>query len=297
MPAPTALDAASASLSRAARDAVIGIGLLCAMDAVIKATTARYPVVEVAFLRFAFGALWMVPVVLWVRPRAPSAEALRVNALRGVLVVATVLTFFTSLARLPLAEATALAFLAPSFMALFGVLLLGERIDRRVIGALAVGFAGMLVIVLGQGDVRAGIDGLRLDVLGVAAGLAAAVFYALAMVLVRARARIDGIVTVVALQNVVPALVLAVPAAVLWVPLAPADIGLFALAGFLGASGHLLLARAFRAAEASRLAPLDYTSLVWASVLGFAFFGEVPGLATLAGAGLIVAGAVAASRR
>ncbi|GGK43518.1 DMT family transporter [Salinarimonas ramus] len=297
MTAPTALDAAPASLTHAARDAVLGIGLLCAMDAVVKATTARYPVVEVSFLRFAFGALWMIPVVLWARPRLPSREALRVNAIRGLLVVATVLTFFTSLARLPLAEATALAFLAPTFMAVFGVMLLGERVDRRIVGALVVGFAGMLVIVFGQGDPTAGLDGFRLDPVGVAAGLSAAVFYALAMVLVRARARIDGIVTIVALQNLVPAVILAVPAVFFWVPLAPADVGLFTLAGFLGASGHLLLTRAFRAAEASRLAPLDYTSLVWATVLGFAFFGEVPGLATFAGATLIVAGAIVASRR
>lgn len=297
MPTPATVETAPDSLPRAARDAILGIGLLCAMDAVIKAATVRYPVIEVAFLRFAFGFAWMLVLVALVRPPLPSAQALKINAVRGLVVVATVLTFFTSLSRLPLAEATALSFLAPTFMALFGVMILRERVDRRVVAALAIGFSGMLVIVFGAGNPLAGLDAARLDPLGVAAGLAAAVFYALAMVLVRARARIDGIVTIVALQNLIPALVLAIPAAFVFVPLTGEDVLLFTLAGFLGASGHLLLTRAFRAAEAARIAPLDYTSLVWATALGFVFFGELPGWATLAGAGLIVASAFVASRR
>ena len=121
-------------------------------------------------------------------------------------------------------------------------------------------------------------------------------FYALAMVLVRARARIDGIVTIVALQHLFPALILAGPAAWAWAPLTGDLALLFCLVGTLGVAGHLLLARALRSAEAARIAPIDYTALVWAAALGLALFGEVPGWATLAGAGLIVAGAVVASR-
>ncbi|WP_372426042.1 DMT family transporter [Salinarimonas chemoclinalis] len=298
MPAPTGRDAAPASLPRAIRDAVLGIGLLSAMDAAVKLATASLPVVQVTFLRFAFGAFAIAAVVAWTRPRVPSWETLRINFVRGLLVVATGLSFFTALSRLPLAEATALSFLAPGFMALFGALILKERVGARALAALAIGFAGMLVIVFGQGGFSRGFaSGVTLDPIGVAAGLAAAVFYALAMVLVRARARIDGVVTIVALQHLFPALVLAGPAAVVWEPLTGDLALLFCLVGTLGVGGHLLLARAFRSAEAARIAPIDYTALVWAAALGLVMFGEVPGWATLAGAGLIVAGAVVASRR
>lgn len=294
MPAPTALDAAPASLPRAIRDAVLGIGLLSAMDAAVKLATASLPVVQVTFLRFAFGLMAIAVAVAWTRPRVPTWETLRINFVRALLVVATGVTFFTALSRLPLAEATALSFLAPGFMALFGALFLKERVSARVLAALAIGFAGMLVIVFGQGGFASGVT---LDPLGVAAGLSAAVFYALAMVLVRARAHIDGIVTIVALQHLFPALVLAGPAAYVWQPMAVDLVWLFGLVGTLGVCGHLLLARAFRSAEAARIAPIDYTALVWAAALGLVLFGDVPGWATLAGAALIVAGAAVASRR
>ncbi|MGJ3264241.1 MAG: DMT family transporter [Salinarimonas sp.] len=298
MPSPTALDGAPASLPRAIRDAVLGIGLLSGMDAAVKLATVSLPVVQVTFLRFAFGAMAIAVAVAWTRPRIPTWEALRINFVRGLLVVATGLSFFTALSRLPLAEATALSFLAPSFMALFGALILKERVGGRALAALAIGFAGMLVIVFGQGGFSGGsTSGAGLDPIGVAAGLAAALFYALAMVLVRARARIDGVVTIVALQHLFPALVLAGPAAFVWEPLPLDLVWLFCLVGTLGVGGHLLLARAFRSAEAARIAPIDYTALVWAAALGLVLFGEVPGLATLAGAVLIVAGAVVASRR
>ncbi|WP_349371625.1 DMT family transporter [Salinarimonas sp.] len=294
MPARTNHAAPAGALPRAIRDAVLGIGFLSAMDAAVKLATVSLPVTQVTFLRFAFGLIAVAAAIAWTRPRVPTAQALRINFVRALLVVATGLAFFTALSRLPLAEATALTFLAPGFMALFGALFLKERVSGRIVAALAIGFAGMLVIVFGQGGFSSGVT---LDPLGVAAGLSAAVFYALAMVLVRARAHLDGVVVIVALQHLFPALVLAGPAAYVWEPLTGDLVWLFCLVGTLGVCGHLLLARAFRSAEAARIAPIDYTALVWAALLGLVLFGEIPGWATLAGAALIVAGAVVASRR
>ena len=117
------------------------------------------------------------------------------------------------------------------------------------------------------------------------------------MVLLRARAAKDPVVTIVALQNGVPAAILAIPAWWVWVPPTGRDAALFLAIGTLGVGGHLLLARAFSKAEAARLAPLEYTALVWAVLLGFTVFGEVPTATTLAGAALIVGGALVASRR
>ena len=127
--------------------------------------------------------------------------------------------------------------------------------------------------------------------------MVAAVTYALAMVLLRARAAKDPVVTIVALQNAVPGLILLVPAWFVWVPPTGPDLALFAVIGTLAVMGHLLLARAFAKAEAARLAPLEYTALIWAALIGYASFGEVPTLATFAGAVLIIGAALMASRR
>ena len=103
--------------------------------------------------------------------------------------------------------------------------------------------------------------------------------------------------TIVAFQNCGPALVLAIPAYLVWVPLTLTDLAMYGLAGVLAISGLLMITSAFARAKAARLAAVDYTALVWAAGLGWIFFGEVPGVHTFAGAALIIAGALAVSRR
>ena len=107
----------------------------------------------------------------------------------------------------------------------------------------------------------------------------------------------DRVETIVFFQNVGPALVLAAPAAAVWVPPHLPDLWLFLAIGCLGTIGHLILATAFARVEAARLAPLEYTALIWAVALGYLFFGEVPSPQTLAGGALIVLGALATARR
>lgn len=273
-------------------EALAGLALLCAMDAVIKDVARRYPVFEIAFARYLFGSLVIGALAAIARPGWPSPETLRANGLRALLVVITATTFFYALARLPLAETVALSFLSPIFVALAANLILGEAVDRRVVSGIGAGFAGMVVIVAGK-------TGLSFEgsFWGVAAVLLSAVTYALSMVLLRARAQTDPVVTIVAIQNVAPAAILLVPALLVWRPPSLADWGLLAFIGTLGVLGHLLMARAYAKAQAARLASLEYTALIWASLFGFAFFGEVPTVTTLAGAALIVVGAGVASRR
>ncbi len=276
--------------------AVLGIGILSVMDALIKGLSARYPTVELAFMRFAVGTLaasvFLVGGIVLRGGRGwPTRESILGNGARAVFIALTATAFFHALAQLPMAEAFALSFLSPIFLALLGVTMLGERAGPPTMIALAVGFAGMLVIVSGQG----GSAGAR-SFTGIVAALISAVTYAFSIVLLRARARRDPVTTIVFFQHIFPALLLAVPALWVWQGIAPADYPAFALTGAMGCVGHLLLANAFAQAEAARLAPFEYTSLVWGVGLGFLAFGEVPALQTLCGATLIVAGAVISSR-
>jgi S-adenosylmethionine uptake transporter len=270
-----------------------GIAVLSIMDGVIKAMAVHYPTFQVTFLRFAFGSLVATALVTAIRPGWPSRETVKANLMRSVVGVFTALSFFYALGQLPLAETLVLSFLSPMFVALFGLLLLREKVDSRVLGAIAVGFGGTLVVVLGQDTGGGGARSLT----GVAAALFAAVSYALSMVLLRQRAQRDKFLHIVFLSNIGPAVLVAPFAVWVWQPVGIVHLGWFLVMGLLGTTGHILLATAYAKAEAARLAPLEYTALVWAALIGFGVFNEVPTWATLGGGLLIVAAAAMASRR
>ena len=105
--------------------AVAAEGLLTFMDAIIKVLSPRYPTLQIAFLRFAFGMVGAVAYALWTRPGRPTRDATLYNGLRAVLVVLTATSFFYALSLLPLADAIALSFISPVLTALMGALILG----------------------------------------------------------------------------------------------------------------------------------------------------------------------------
>lgn len=289
MPAPQA----SSGLVRFMLLAIAAEGLLTLMDALIKELSPRYNVLEIAFLRYAFGMIGAIVYALWKRPGWPTREAAAYNGLRAFLIVITATSFFFALGRLPLADAIAMSFISPALTALLGALLLGERLDWRIGLALAAGFLGMLLIVGGK------IGGAGLDetmLVGAVAVLISAVGYSLNLIMLRHRATRDPLAQIILFQNLGPALILAVPA--LWVWTAPSldDLAQFALLGTLGVVAHTMLAHAFARIEAARLAPVTYVTLAWGVLFGFLFFAEIPGLATLAGAALIVFGTILTRR-
>jgi drug/metabolite transporter (DMT)-like permease len=274
--------------------AALGVGVLSGMDALIKNVAARHHTFEVAFLRYAVGLIFAGAALAIVRPGWPTRESLVVNGSRSFIVALTASCFFFALGALPLAETVALSFLSPVFLAIFGVMILREPVDGRIAVALFVGLAGMLVII----GPRIGAEGYSgTAALGAIAALVSAVSYALAMTLLRARARHDPVVTIVFIQNIGPALILLGPALAVWRAPAPDDWLLFLGIGALGVGGHLLLAMAFARAEAARLAPVEYTALVWAALFGLIFYGEWPAPWVLGGAALIVGAAFISSKR
>ena len=282
------------NLARLVLLAVVAEGLLTLMDALIKQLSPRYPTLEIAFLRFAFGTVGAAVYALWMRPGWPTREAAAYNGLRVILVVVTATSFFFALGRLPLADAIAMGFISPVLTALLGAMLLGESLDWRIVLALAAGFLGMLLIVGG----KLGASGMGEEVLiGAAAVLVSAVCYSLNLIVLRHRATRDPLAQIILFQNLGPALILALPALWVWTTPKLADLAVFAFLGTIGVIAHTMLAHAFARIEAARLAPIMYVTLVWGVVFGFLFFAEVPGLATIAGAGLIVLGTLVTQRR
>jgi len=270
-----------------------GIGLLCLMDATAKDLVSRYATLEVAFLRYVAGLVVIAAVVAWQRPGWPSKKLIKANLLRSGVMALLSITFFFALSALPLAETVALSFLSPTFLALFGAWLLRERLNPRIGIALTVGMAGVIVIIGGKlGQSSYGPMALW----GAGAALVSAVLYALSLVMLRARAQQDPIPSMILVLHIGTTLLLLLPAVWVWQNPAPLDSLKFAAAGLFGTGGHLLLANAFARSQAARLAPFEYTALIWAAGLGLVVFGEWPALATALGALFIVASAWIAER-
>jgi S-adenosylmethionine uptake transporter len=247
--------------------AAAGIAALCALDAAVKELTRSYSVGYAVWGRYVFGTVFALAVWWWQgRPRL-TRDMLPAHLTRGVLIAITAFLFFFSLTRLGLAEAITLSFIAPLLIPPLAHLFLGERMRGPVLLAALLGFAGVLITVQGAPS----FDGDR--GLGLAAILGAALTYALAAIVMRARAAKDGS-TLLTLTSAVIPLVLLSPSAV-GAPLPTVwALGLAVLAGFLGNVGVQLLARAYAAAEAQSLGVLEFTALPWAALFGWVFFDE-----------------------
>ncbi|MGZ8364163.1 MAG: DMT family transporter [Caulobacteraceae bacterium] len=263
--------------------AVAGIGVLSAMDAVIKHLGQANSPLAVTFLRYVFGLMFAAAPLLWRRPVFVSREAVWANAPRGLVIAITAAAFFWSLSVLGLAEAIALTFVAPLLIPPMAQMLLKETMRKDALIACALGFAGVLIAV--QGGPPAQVNPLH--AWGVGAALLSAVTYALSSVLLRARAAKDGPFAVGLMGNIWPALFLAGPVLVLRPAFEVEALPWMALVGAMGAGGLLLLTLAYARAEAQVLAAMEYTALGWATLFGFVLFHETPRWQTMTGAVLI----------
>ncbi|MER8807655.1 DMT family transporter [Mesorhizobium australicum] len=271
----------------------LGIFLLSGMDAAMKVLVLAVGVYNTVLWRSMLatvvaGAGWSAG------PRTlPAPSVLRLHALRAAVVGFVLLSFFWGLARLPLAEAIGLSFVAPLFALLLAALLLGERIQRQAIWASLAGIAGVIIIVGGQfGQTSHARDAL----VGTAAVLVSTVFYAYNLILARQQALVAKPIEIMLFQNLCvavflglasPWLAIALPRE-LWLPLA----GVTALS----LAGQFLMSWAYARAEAQYLIPTEYSAFIWAIALGWLFFDEAVTWTTLAGAGLIVTSCLIAAR-
>ena len=257
-----------------------GCVVITVNDAIMKWLTGDYPPGEVIFVRGLFVA---VPLALLVY-RAGGLHTLRVTnprgqLLRGATLTASMFLFITSLQYLPLADAIALTFAGPLMLTAAAPWALGERVGWRRRCAVAVGFAGVLVML------SPGQEGLRwAALLPLGAAFCEAVRDIVTRRLVVTESSLSltacstGFVTVCALAT----------AGHGWQPMSAGDAGLLALAGFCMGTGLLLMTEAFRFAEATVVAPFRYSSMLWAMLAGVVVFGDWPGPTMLAGAGLVV---------
>jgi S-adenosylmethionine uptake transporter len=273
--------------------ATLGIALFSGMDALMKAVSLQIGAYNALLWRTLVSACLAGGLFVMLRKPWPARPALRVHLTRGLISVPMAVLFFWGLARVPMAQAIALSFVAPLISLYLAALLLGERIERRALVASLLGFCGVILIFFGQAEADLGPDALA----GSIAILCSAGFYAYNIILMRRQALLAGPVEVAFFISTIMAVGFAIAAPVLAelpdLAQLPAIVG----AAVLAFGSLMLLSWAYARAEAQHLAPVEYTSFVWAAILGFLIFGEEVRPFTIAGAVLIVIGCIIAAGR
>jgi drug/metabolite transporter (DMT)-like permease len=256
-----------------------------AMDSCTKWASAHHAVLQVIFVRAVIGlavALGCGAVGGWslLRARQP-----RFQALRAALSVISSSTFFYAFSRLPLADAYAIFYVAPLAATGAAALLLKEPVPARAAVAIGVGLVGVGIVVgprLGGGEL-----------LAYAACIVGMLSYSLSSVVTR---RMSGGETLPALLLYPALAMLAITTPLMpwhWTPPTPASVMVLLAIGLLWPVGMWLVVAALRRAPVARVAPVDYTSIVWVVAIDFFVFGLAPAAATLAGSALIIAACLA----
>jgi S-adenosylmethionine uptake transporter len=272
----------------------LGIATFSMMDAVMKGLVLAMGTYAALFWRMGIAAV-LTCLLFAARPTRPSRAAMRVHVVRGLLGAGMAVLFFWGLARVPLAQGVALAFIAPLISLYLAAVFLREQIDGRILGASLIAFLGVLLIFAGQARADLG----REAILGSLSILASAVCYAFNIILMRRQAQLAGPIEAAFFQNLVVILVLIAAWPVMGGAASPTieQWPMVLLGAGLSVASLLLLTWAYARAEASYLSTTEYTAFLWAAMFGWIIFGEPLSLYTVAGTLLIVAGCILAARK
>jgi drug/metabolite transporter (DMT)-like permease len=264
---------------------VIAMALFTGMDAVAKWLVANYSIFQILALRGIFSIILLLPFL--VRSKGITGvlrtQNLKGQILRSLLGVGAMFGFFTALRQMQLADAVAIGFSGSLFMAALSVPLLGERVGPRRWAAILVGFCGVLIIV------QPGSSTFQAASLLV---LLSALFYALMMIATRWLSRTESNVSMVFYHSLVATLIGVVVLPFVWVKPTPVDWVLFAFMGLFATLAHLAIAQAFRSAPVAVVGPFEYSTLLWATIIGFFVWQEVPGSNVWYGSVLLVAAGI-----
>lgn len=249
------------------------------VNGIVRYLGTDLPAAQSAFLRFAFGVVFLTPILPGVLRGGFAPGALRLFAWRGVAHTGAVLFWFYAMARIPVAHATAIGYLNPVVLLVVGSLLLGETMTTRRLIAVGIAALGALVVL------RPGVEVVGL---GHLSQIGAALCFAISYLFAKRLSALAPASVVVAVLSLTVALGLAPIAALVWVPVTWAQMGWLAVVAVLATMGHYLMTRAFSAAPFSVTQPVTFLQLVWAATLGAVAFGEpVDGYVLLGGAMII----------
>src|SRR5262245_13030266 len=278
---------------------LVGASVFPLQDVVIKKLSGDYAVLQIVFVR-GLVSIWGLALLAWWERGAAGLSTRRpgLHAVRGALGVVAFTTYYMAIAALPLADVVALSFAGPLFLTALSALVLDEPVGARRWGAVLLGLVGVLVVL------RPGTAVFEPAALLV---VVSALFYAMSQTITRHLGVTDSAATIALTSTLFSVPVAAVGGLVAgrhgagetlhpslaflvrgWVLPGWGELALMALCGLVAGTGAYALAQAYRAAPAGTVAPFEYVTIVWAVVWGYAFWGHVPGGATVVGLVLIV---------
>lgn len=254
-----------------------------AMHAAVRHVSKELHPLEIAFFRQFFGIVALAPIFIRYGLAPLRTKRLPLHTARAAVNVIAMFAFYYGLSTTPLAQVSALAFSSPIFATILAILFLGEKVRLRRWMAIMVGFAGVFVAFLP--DIRAtGTVGL-----GSLSVLLSSATWAVALIMIKMLGRTDSSITITAMMVLLMTPMSFFPALAVWEWPTMEALGWLLLIGVAGTLGQLMVTQALKEGDTNVVMPIDFLKLIWASALGFLWFGEIPGLSTWAGGAMIFA--------
>ena len=285
------------------------VALFACMAAIIKFACKEYPVGEVVFFRSFFALPALIGWLMWLHalPGALHTSRPLGHLGRGVISALGMVSGFSALSLLPLPDATAFGFATPLFVVVFAAVVLSEPVRLYRWSAVAIGFAGVVVMLSDHLSLTGTTN--RAETTGAAIALCGAVFSASATIQTRRLTQTEGtgaivfyltaFTTVLGLSSLFLAdmRVYGVGTEPIftiqrWVAPTLSEAALLVAMGTLGGVGQIMMTQSYRYADASVLAAFDYTSILWAMLIGFLVFNDRPTAAVLGGATIVIAAGI-----
>lgn len=250
------------------------------LDALAKYTSRDLPLFMVLWGRYVFHFLF---VALFFFRGAPSdiihTHRIKLQILRAILIFCAGITFWGALVFLPLADCVVIAFVSPLLVTALSVPILGESVDRHRWGVVIAGLLGVMIVI------RPGMGIFHwVSMLPLITALLSACF----QITTRILGRTDNALTTLFYSGAGGLILSSLAILFVWASPSFGQWLIFVLMGFLGAVGHFFMIKAFEFTPVSLLAPFNYTTLIWATIIGFFLFGDLPDVWTIMGAAIII---------
>ena len=276
------------STARGAFWMVLSTLLFAAMHGMIKGLSSDLHPFQIAFLRNVFGLLVFMPW-FWQRGLAVlHTQQLGLHCIRATIMSANMLAAFTAISLIPLAQVAALQMAMPLAITLGAILFLGEKARLRRWSALIIGFSGALVII------RPGVQEISL---GMWLMLLVVVLGSSGRLMAKRMTERDAPVTIAAYMNLLMTPLTLLPALWFWQTPTLTHLALLLIMGLLGSGAQLAMVQAYQATDMGAVEPITFLRLIWASLIGYLFFSQLPDIWTLVGGFIIFASATYVVRR
>jgi len=240
------------------------------------------PAIEAAFIRYAIGVVIMIPVYFRIFRKPISGNLWGAFALRGTMHAVGVMLWFYAMARIPIAEVTAIGYVTPIFVTIGAAIFIGEKFQLRRIAGVIVGLLGALVIL------RPGFQEISI---GQLAQLGTAPFFAASFLLAKKLTESNNSETIVAMLTLFCTIALLPGALWQWRNPTLFEFGMLGLTAIIATLGHYAMTKALHAAPISATQPITFLQLIWATLMGVFIFGEAIDAYVILGGGMIVAAA------